>query len=239
MDINCDIGESFGAYRFENDEEIVQYVTSVNIACGFHAGDPMVMQQTVRNAIKYKVKIGAHPGYPDLQGFGRRNMELSAKEIYAFVVYQIGALQAFVHVENGTLHHVKPHGALYNQSANDVVKAQAIIDAVYDCNPKLVLYCLSGSKMAKLAKAKGLVVYEEVFADRQYTDEGTLVNRSEQNASIHTQDEMLEHVKRLIEEKRVRTVSGNFIRIEAQTICIHGDGGQAVTFAKQVRSLVK
>ncbi|GGG09867.1 UPF0271 protein [Lysinibacillus alkalisoli] len=237
MDINCDFGESFGAYTLAHNEAILPYVTSVNIACGFHAGDPMVMQKTVQQALKHQVNIGAHPGYPDLQGFGRRAMTLSAQEIYALMMYQMGALQGFVQVAGGTLHHVKPHGALYNQSANDETMANAIIAAILDFNPKLILYCLSGSKMAKLAKAQGLAVYEEVFADRNYNADGSLVSRQQHNAMIEDEAYMLQHVERLIKHSQVQTITNEILTVNAQTICIHGDGAHALAFAKEVYQL--
>lgn len=239
MDINCDMGESFGAFRIGNDLEVLKYVTSINIACGFHAGDPMIMRQTVRHAITNNVKIGAHPGYPDLQGFGRRNMEFTPEEIYNMIIYQFGALKAFVDIEGGELHHVKPHGALYNQSANDAVKAQAVIDAVYDLGPNLILYCLSGSLIAKMAKDRGLAVYEEAFSDRNYNDDGTLVSRSFDNALIEGEDAMLEHVSRILLTNEVMTVQNKVIKLNAQTLCIHGDGGHALEFAKKISKLNK
>ncbi|WP_107948161.1 5-oxoprolinase subunit PxpA [Lysinibacillus parviboronicapiens] len=237
FDINCDMGESTDAFRLDNDDAILDYVTSINIACGYHAGNHTIMHRTVRNAIRKNVHIGAHPGYPDVEGFGRRNRDFSAQEIYNMVVYQIGALQAFVTVENGTLHHVKPHGALYNQSANDLEKATAIVKAVYDVNPAYILYCLSGSKMATIAKEQGLLVYEEAFSDRNYNDDGTLVSRLEPNALIHTEAEMLVHVKGIFTTNEVMSVQQKKIKISAQTLCIHGDGPHALAFAKKIYEL--
>lgn len=237
MDINCDFGESFGTYKLAHNEAILPYVTSINVACGFHAGDPMVMQKTVQQALKYQVKIGAHPGYPDLQGFGRRSMTLSPNEIYTLMIYQMGALQGFVQAAGSKLHHVKPHGALYNQSANDEVMAEAIIEAVLDFNPQLILYCLSGSKMANLAQAQGLTVYEEVFADRNYNADGTLVSRQQHNAMIKDEEHMLKHVERLIKHSQVQTVTNELLTVNAQTICIHGDGANALAFAKEIYQL--
>ncbi|PYF06084.1 UPF0271 protein [Ureibacillus chungkukjangi] len=237
MDINCDMGESFGAFRMGNDYEILDYVTSINVACGFHAGDPMIMRQTVKRAIEKGVKIGAHPGYPDLQGFGRRNMDFTPEEIYNMIIYQVGALRGFVDVEKTELHHVKPHGALYNQSANDSAKAQAVIDAVYDLNPKLKLYCLAGSLIAKLAREKGLTVFEEAFSDRNYNEDGTLVSRSNEQALITNEDEMFEHVKGILLSNEVRTIQKKVIKINAQTLCIHGDGAHALQFARRISEL--
>lgn len=239
IDINCDMGESVDAFTLDNDEKILDYVTSINIACGYHAGNHTIMHNTVRNAIRKNVLIGAHPGYPDLQGFGRRNMDFSAEEIYNMIVYQVGALQAFVSVEKGTLHHVKPHGALYNQSANNIEKATAIVNAVYDLNPTYVLYCLAGSEMVKIAKEKGLTVYEEVFSDRNYNEDGTLVSREEANALIQTEEEMLVHVKNILTSNEVMSVQQKKIKISAQTICIHGDGPHALAYAKKIYELRK
>ncbi|MFC7685245.1 5-oxoprolinase subunit PxpA [Ureibacillus sp. GCM10028918] len=239
MDINCDMGESFGAYRLGNDYEILDYVTSINIACGFHAGDPMIMRQTVRQAIEKNVKIGAHPGYADLQGFGRRNMDFSPEEIYNMIIYQVGALQAFVEIEKGQLHHVKPHGALYNQSANDAEKAKAVIDAVFDLNRDYVLYCLSGSLIAEMAKDKGLTVFEEAFSDRNYNEDGTLVDRSHEHALIGNEEQMLQHVRRILSSNEVVTIQKKIIKLNAQTLCIHGDGPHALHFARKISELNK
>ncbi len=239
IDINCDMGESTDAVTLKNDEEILDYVTSINIACGYHAGNHTIMHNTVRNAIRKNVQIGAHPGYPDLEGFGRRNMNVSAQEIYNMIVYQVGALEAFVAVEKGTLHHVKPHGALYNQSANNREKATAVVNAVYDLNPAYILYCLAGSEMVTIAKEKGLTVYEEVFSDRNYNEDGTLVSREEANALIQTEEEMLVHVKNILTSNEVMSVQQKKIKISAQTICIHGDGPHALGYAKQIYELRK
>jgi len=237
IDINCDMGESTDALTIKNDEEMLNYVTSINIACGYHAGNHTIMHNTVRNAIRKNVRIGAHPGYPDLEGFGRRNMEVSAQEIYNMIVYQVGALQAFVSVEKGVLHHVKPHGALYNQSANNIEKATAVVNAVYDLNPAYVLYCLAGSEMVNIAKAKGLRVFEEVFSDRHYNEDGTLVSREEPNALIHSEEEMLVHVKGILTTNEVMSVQQKKIHLSAQTLCIHGDGPHALAFAKKIYAL--
>ncbi len=239
IDINCDMGESVDAFTLDNDEEILDYVTSINIACGYHAGNHTIMHNTVRNAIRKNVQIGAHPGYPDLEGFGRRNMDFSAEEIYNMIVYQVGALEAFVAVEKGTLHHVKPHGALYNQSANNREKATAVVNAVYDLNPAYILYCLAGSEMVTIAKEKGLTVYEEVFSDRNYNEDGTLVSREDANACIQTEEEMLVHVKNILTSNEVMSVQQKKIKISAQTICIHGDGPHALAYAKKIYELRK
>ncbi len=237
IDINCDLGESYDAFITGKDEELIDYVTSINIACGYHAGNHTIMHQTVRSAIRKNVHIGAHPGYPDREGFGRRNMEYNMTEIYDMMVYQMGALQAYVHIEKGTLHHVKPHGALYNQCANDKEKALAVVNAVYDFNPQLILYCLSGSQMEMIAKEKGLQVYEEVFSDRRYNDDGTLVSRQEPNALIQNEAEMLRHVKGILTTNEVLSVQQKKIKVAAQTLCIHGDGLHALDYAKKIAAL--
>lgn len=237
MDINCDLGESYEAFLTGRDNEILDYVTSVNIACGYHAGDHSIMHQTVRHAIRKNVHIGAHPGYPDREGFGRRDMACSPAEIYDMIVYQVGALQAYVRIEKGTLHHVKPHGALYNQSANDREKASAIVHAVYDLHPQHILYCLAGSQMAEIARDKGLQVYEEVFSDRRYHSNGTLVSRQEPNALIQTEEEMLEHVKGILTANEILSIQSQKIKVAAHTLCIHGDGPHALDFAKKIAAL--
>lgn len=237
IDINCDLAEYDDAFLTGKEEEILDYVTSINIACGYHAGHHTLMHQTVRSAIRKNVHIGAHPGYPDREGFGRRNMAFSAAEIYDMMVYQIGALQAFVQIEKGMLHHIKPHGALYNQCVNDREKASAVVDAVYDLNPQLILYCLSGSQIVEIARGKGLQVYEEVFSDRRYNDDGTLVDRQEPNALIQTEQEMLIHVKGILTANEVLSVQSKKIKVAAQTLCIHGDGLRALDYAKKIAAL--
>jgi UPF0271 protein len=234
VDLNCDFGESFGIYRLGEEKEILQYVTSVNIACGFHAGDPIVMRKTVRMALEQKVAIGAHPGFPDLLGFGRRNIAVTPEEAYAYVVYQIGALSAFVKAEGGTLTHVKPHGALYNMAAKNAVLAEAIAQAVYDVDPTLVLYGLAGSELIRAGKKIGLRTASEVFADRTYQQDGSLTPRSDPRALIVDEHEAVQQVLTMLKEKRVRSLQGIDVPIEAETVCIHGDGKKAVLFAKRL-----
>jgi 5-oxoprolinase (ATP-hydrolysing) subunit A len=234
VDLNCDFGESFGIYRLGEEKEILQYVTSVNVACGFHAGDPLVMRKTVQMALERKVAIGAHPGFPDLLGFGRRNMAVTPDEAYAYVVYQIGALSAFVKAEGGMLAHVKPHGALYNMAAKDAVLAEAIAKAVYDVDPTLILYGLAGSELIRAGKKIGLRTANEVFADRTYQKDGSLTPRSDPRALIVDEQEAVQQVLTMVREKRVRSLQGNDVPIEAETICIHGDGKKAVLFAKRL-----
>jgi UPF0271 protein len=239
VDLNCDMGEAYGAYQIGNDEAIFPYITSANIACGFHAGDPAVMKKTVRLALKYNVAIGAHPGLPDLQGFGRREMSISAEEAYDMVVYQIGALNGFVQSEGGVLHHIKPHGALYNMAATHKNLAEAIAEAAYKVNPQLVLYGLSGSELVLAGRNIGLQVANEVFADRTYQDNGTLTSRRAANALITDEEMAVAQSLRMIKEGIVTAVSGTNIAIQANTICLHGDGVHAVAFAAKIHNLFK
>ncbi|MFP3388172.1 LamB/YcsF family protein [Brevibacillus sp. SIMBA_040] len=235
VDINCDMGECFGAYSLGNDKEILTYISSANIACGFHAGDPATMKKTVRMALEAGVAIGAHPGFPDLVGFGRRNMELSAEEAHDIVVYQIGALQAFVQAEGGVMQHVKPHGALYNMAATRAPLAEAIAEAVYRVNPNLILFGLAGSEHTKACEKIGLRAAHEVFADRTYQQDGTLTPRTQPNAMITDQDKSLTQVVRMVNEGVVQSEQGIDVPISADTICIHGDGAHALEFAQHIR----
>lgn len=235
IDINCDMGESFGAYTIGADEQLFPHITSANIACGFHAGDPTVMRQSVRNALKYGVQIGAHPGLADLQGFGRRQMSISPTEVYDLVTYQIGALSAFVQQEGGILHHVKPHGALYNMAAQSQPLAEAIAQAVYQFDPRLILYGLAGSASVIAGEQFGLTVANEVFADRTYTNEGSLTPRSEPHALITDSDQAVQQVIRMVQQQTVVSTEGEIVPIVADSVCIHGDHQHAVIFAKQLK----
>ncbi|MEC3737657.1 LamB/YcsF family protein [Bacillus safensis] len=239
VDINCDLGESFGQYTIGADEQILEYVTSANIACGFHAGDPTVMRKTVRMALDKGVKIGAHPGLQDLAGFGRRPMAISAEEAYDLVIYQIGALSAFLKAEGGTMQHVKPHGALYNMAAKNNELSESIAQAVYDVDPNLVLFGLSGSELALAGERIGLQVAHEVFSDRTYQTDGTLTSRREPHALIKEDERAVQQVVRMVREGRVRTVQGEDIELKADTVCIHGDGSHALQFAKIITAKLK
>jgi UPF0271 protein len=233
IDLNCDMGEGAG-----NDEAIMPYISCANIACGFHAGNASTMNATVDLAIKYGVAIGAHPSFYDIEGFGRREMLLSGKEIYEIIVYQVAALAGFVNIKGHKLHHVKPHGALYNMAAKDAGQAEAIVAAVKDLDPDLVLYGLSGSELIRAGKKAGLRTCSEAFADRTYQNDGSLTSRKQPGAIITDFAKSVEQVMTMISEKRVRTVSGEMISIEADTICIHGDHEGAEVFAKEMnRSL--
>jgi UPF0271 protein len=235
IDLNCDLGESFGAYEMGVDEQILPFVTSANIACGYHAGDPTTMKKTVQLALKHQVAIGAHPGLPDLQGFGRRQMEVSEEDVYDMVLYQVGALQAIAKSEGGIVTHVKPHGALYNMAAKDKKLAEAIAKAVYKLDSKLILYGLAGSELVKAGETFGLQVAQEVFSDRTYQSDGTLTPRGFPNSMVTDECLALQQVIRMIEEAKVRSVQGEEIPIVADTICIHGDGVKALSFARLLR----
>lgn len=239
VDLNSDLGESFGVYTIGNDSDVLQYVSSANIACGFHAGDPQVMQKTVAMAAARGVAVGAHPGVPDLVGFGRRKMAVTPQEAYAMVVYQVGALQAFTTAAHVTLQHVKPHGALYNMAAKDQTLAAAIAEAVYDVNPKLVLYGLAGSFLIREGKKRGLATASEVFADRTYQPDGTLTPRSQPDAMVTDENTAISRVLRMIQDGVVTAQNGEDIPVQADTICIHGDGIKALAFAHTITTALK
>lgn len=234
IDLNCDLGESFGAYTIGMDAEILPYVTSANIACGFHAGDPSVMQKSVLLCKKYGVQVGAHPGLPDLQGFGRRKMAISPAEAEADVMYQIGALKAFCDAAGVPLHHVKPHGALYNMAAKDPALAAAICRAVQAAAPGAVLLALSGSEMVKAAHAIGLPVASEVFADRGYKPDGTLVPRGTPGAMIEDEDTAIARVLQMAKQGTVQADDGSIVALQADSVCVHGDGPKALAFVQKI-----
>jgi 5-oxoprolinase (ATP-hydrolysing) subunit A len=239
VDLNCDMGESFGSYKMGNDEEILDFVTSANIACGFHAGDPSTMRKTVRLALERGVGIGAHPGFQDMAGFGRRNIVLSSQEAFDIVIYQIGALFGFVKAEGGVMQHVKPHGALYNMAAADVVLAEAIAEAVYAVDPELILFGLSGSEIVKAGNRIGLRVANEVFSDRTYQDNGMLTDRKEAAALITHPDKAVQQVVRMIKTRNVQSADGKTVPILADTVCVHGDGRHALEFARLISGTLK
>jgi len=239
IDLNCDLGESYGAYKIGNDEVIMSFISSANIACGFHAGDPVTIEKTIRLAIKKNVGIGAHPGYPDLEGFGRRPMKLSNEELRASILYQVGAIKSITEALGGELQHVKPHGALYNSASVDFDMALIIAQAVKDIDSSLILVGLSNSEMIKAAKEIGLAFASEVFADRAYDDSGTLISRSNSKAVLHDTEQVIKRVLRMINERVVETISGKIIPIQADTICIHGDNEMALSFAENLYSAFK
>lgn len=230
-DINCDMGEGIG-----NDEQIMPYITSANIACGYHAGDEDTMMQTILLATKYNVNIGAHISFLDRENFGRSEIKNSPQEVYELASNQINLLQKIAACNNAALHHVKPHGALYNMAAKDKMLAKAIAEAVGDVDKSLIVYGLSNSFLITEAKSIGLKTASEVFGDRTYLDDGSLTPRSQPNALILNTDEMIQQVLMMVKEGKVKTVSGKEISIQAETICIHGDGEHAVEFAKAIKS---
>jgi 5-oxoprolinase (ATP-hydrolysing) subunit A len=234
IDLNCDLGESFGTYSKGNDEKILEHITSANIACGFHAGDPQIMLKTVQLAIKNNVKIGAHPGYPDLQGFGRRIIEIPPEEVYSLVLYQIGALSAIVQSQGGRLSHVKPHGALYNRAAKDKETAGAIAKAAADFDSGLTLFGLANSELITAGREAGLSTASEVFADRTYQSDGSLTPRSQEGAVIHDEGQALKQVVNMVKEHKVLSVDGTEIKIVPDTICLHGDNEKALIFAEKI-----
>lgn len=235
--MNCDLGESFGAYTLGRDGELLSLVTSANIACGFHAGDPGTMRATVKLALERGVAIGAHPGLPDLVGFGRREMNISPREACDMTVYQIGALDAFVRAEGGTMQHVKPHGALYNMAAHNMKLAEAIAEAVYRVNPELILFGLSGSRLVEAGNKIGLRTASEVFADRTYRQDGSLTPRSEPGAVIEDPAQAMKQLLQMVKAGKVTSREGVGVPIAAETVCVHGDGEQALLFIRQIREL--
>ena len=239
IDLNCDLGESFGAYKCGMDEEVLPHISSANVACGFHASDPMVMDATVALAAAQGVAVGAHPGYPDLVGFGRRSMSVSPVELKAMTQYQIGALEAFCRAHGVRMQHVKPHGAMYNMAARDMKLARAICEGVAAVNPGLILLGLSGSCLVAAAAEVGLRCAREVFADRAYEEDGSLVARGKPGAMIDSEDEAIHRVIRMVREGRVRAISGRDIDVRADSVCLHGDGAHAVAFARRISDALR
>ncbi len=239
VDLNCDLGESFGRYTLGLDAEVIPLVSSCNVACGMHAGDPVVMGRTVAMAAEAGIAIGAHPGYPDLQGFGRRDLNLSPDEAYACIVYQVGALAAFCTAQGVKLHHVKPHGQLYNRAAIDASLAEAIAQAVFDVDPNLVLVGLANGELIRAGRTAGLAVAQEFFTDRNYTDEGVLVARSLPNALITDEEFAVKRVVRVVKEGAIESATGKTIEIQADTICVHGDNVHALEFVKRIKAALE
>ncbi|WP_265922535.1 5-oxoprolinase subunit PxpA [Cupriavidus nantongensis] len=230
IDLNADLGEGCG-----NDEALLALISSANIACGWHAGDAATMVQTVKWALAHGVAIGAHPSYPDRENFGRTEMQRDPEHVYADVLYQIGALAAIVRAQGGVLHHVKPHGALYNQAVRDPALARAIVRAVRDFDADLVFFGLAGSQMIDVAKEAGLRVRQEVFADRGYNPDGTLVKRGTPGALHEDEEVALDQTLTMVRERRVRAIDGTWVPIQAETVCLHGDGAHALAFARRIR----
>lgn len=232
VDLNADVGESFGTWKMGNDAALMPYLTSANIACGFHAGDPRIIDQTVGLAVQHRVAVGAHPGLPDLQGFGRRTMAISADEAYQLVLYQSGAIRAFAQAHGSRLHHVKAHGALYNMAAADLGLSKGIVRAVKALGDGVAITVLSGSVTEQVARDSGLTVSCEVFADRRYLDSGLLVPRSDPRAMITDESESIAQVVAMVTEGQCQSVTGKPIKVKADTVCLHGDQAGAVAFAQ-------
>ena len=234
IDLNCDLGESFGSYKIGMDEEVIPYITSANVACGFHASDPIIMAKTVDICKQHGVAIGAHPGLFDLMGFGRRNIAISPQEAKEYVKYQIGALYAFCKSAGIPLTHVKPHGALYNMAAKEKALAEGICRGVYEFDRELILLGLSGSCLLDAAHEIGLKAASEVFADRNYEEDGSLVSRVKENAIIKDEKVAIDRILRMIKENKVQAISGKDISIVPDSICVHGDNSQALVFVKKI-----
>lgn len=231
IDLNADLGEGC-----DNDEMLLTLVSSANIACGWHAGDAKTMRQSVRWAIQNHVAIGAHPSFPDRENFGRSAMQLPPEEIISGMLYQLGALDALVRAEGGRMVHVKPHGALYNQAAKDAVLANAICAAVRTFNPELALFGLAGSELINAARQADLTAIEEVFADRAYNADGSLVSRTLPGAMIEDEAQAIAQTISLVKDKQVTALDGSIVKVNAQTVCLHGDGAHALEFARQIRA---
>ncbi len=235
VDLNCDMGESFGSYKIGMDEEILKYITSANIACGWHAGDAMCMSKTVESAVKNNVEIGAHPGFMDIEGFGRREMVVSKEEAKAYVKYQLGALIAFANSNNIKIQHVKAHGALYNMAAKNKDLAIAIAQAIYEVDKDIILLGLANSEMINAGKEVGIKIASEVFADRAYNPDGTLVSRKLKGSVIHDTDLAIKRVVRMVKEGKVESINGEDIDIKVDSICVHGDNPKALEFVDKIK----
>jgi len=234
IDLNCDMGESYGAWKMGADAAIMPLISSANIACGFHAGDPATIRATVGLAVAHGVAIGAHPSLPDLAGFGRRAMKISPQEMYDLVIYQAGAVEAFARAAGSRLHHVKCHGALYNMAANDEGLSEAMVRAAQDLGG-VMLYVLSKSKNYEKAKSMGVPVAGEVFADRGYSDDGSLAPRDRPGGMIEDAGEAVKQALAMVEQGYVTSLSGRRVPVAAETLCLHGDQAGAVAFAREIR----
>ncbi len=239
VDLNADLGESFGAYTIGMDSEVLRFISSANVACGFHAGDPLVMEKTVALACERGTAVGAHPGYPDLMGFGRRNLNIKPAEAKAYIKYQVGALLAFTKAQGIRLQHVKPHGAFYNMAAVNDALATAICEGIKEVDPELIVLGLAGSAHIRAAKAVGLKVASEVFADRAYMEDGTLVPRTMPGAMVHDKALAISRIIRMVKEGCVEAITGKVIPIQADSICVHGDNPDAIGFVKEIRETLE
>lgn len=239
VDLNSDLGESFGRYTLGMDDKIIPLITSANVACGYHASDPVVMNKTIEMAKEAGIRVGAHPGFPDLMGFGRRNMNVSPAEAKAYVLYQLGALDAFCKAHGVKMQHVKPHGALYNMAAKDYTLSKAICEAIKEYDDSLIVMALSGGELVHAAKDLGLRVALEVFADRAYEEDGTLVARTKEGAMITDEEEAIRRVIRMVKEQKVTAITGKDIPIKADSICVHGDGVKALAFVERIKKALQ
>jgi len=235
IDLNSDIGESFGAYKLGDDEAMLHQITAANIACGWHAGDPLIMEQVVRQSAELGVMIGAHTGYPDLMGFGRRKMVLSFQEIKNYVTYQLGALEAFGRPYGMKIHHMSPHGAMGNQSQNEEELSRAICEAIYEFDKNIIVYYCAGAVLGEVAKKMGLPSAVEIFVDRAYMDDLSLAPRSMEGSMITDETYAIDRCVKMIKEEKVTTITGKEVAIKGDTLCIHGDGPKAVDFAMKIR----
>lgn len=239
VDLNSDLGESFGNYTIGLDSEVIAHISSANVACGYHAGDPLVMDKTVKAAKAAGVAVGAHPGYPDLMGFGRRKMAATPKEVKAYIQYQVGALMAFCEANGISLQHVKPHGAMYNTAAKDPELARAIAEGIYEVDRDIILLGLANSCLISEAEKVGLRTASEVFADRAYQADGSLVPRSQPGAVLHDKDEAIRRTVSMVKEGRVTAITGEEVPLKADSICVHGDNPSAVEFVKNIRAALE
>ena len=236
IDLNCDLGESFGNYTLGMDREVIPLITSANVACGFHASDPNTMADAVSMAKDGGTEVGAHPGYPDLLGFGRRNMVISPDEAYAYTLYQLGALDAFLTAQGMKMQHVKPHGAMYNMAAKDYALAEAIVKAIRDFRKDLIVLALFGGQLEKASRNLGMRTASEFFADRAYNTDGTLVNRKLPGSMITDEDIAIGRCVRMVKEHKVETIEGTDIDVDCVSICVHGDNAKALSFVERIRA---
>ncbi|HET7578211.1 MAG TPA: 5-oxoprolinase subunit PxpA [Bacillales bacterium] len=235
IDLNCDMGESFGVYKLGYDDEVMPLISSANIACGFHGGDPNVMDHSVATAKKHQVGVGVHPGFPDLQGFGRNNMDIPRKDLMNMIIYQIGALGAFCEKHGTAIQHIKPHGNMNNMADFDEELAENIVDAILSVKPDLPMYVKPNSQLHKVSEKKGLPFVLEIFADRAYKNDLSLVSRREEGAVISDLDEVAERVVKMVTDHKVVTITGDEIEVSGRTICVHGDTPTALEMIKVIR----
>lgn len=239
VDLNSDLGESFGRYTLGMDDQVIPLITSANVACGYHASDPVVMAKTIAMVREAGIRAGAHPGFPDLMGFGRRNMVITPAEARAYVLYQLGALDGFCRAAGIRMQHVKPHGALYNMAAKDYELSKGICQAIAEFDKDLIVLALSGGELVRAAKALGLRTALEVFADRAYEEDGTLVSRGRPGAMITDENEAIARVVRMVKEQKVTAITGKDIPIRADSVCVHGDGEKALAFVERIRQALE